>query len=130
MTGSIVDELITAMNTSRVHHYESMLYSQGAAKDIIECTGIIDKLAGYAKKWFNGKLDKTQIAAELSLVWAQNQVRYWTTMAYLWGGTDVLGDNWLEELREKYSLFEREEFYYGPVYAVEEGIEELVEQWQ
>jgi len=28
------------------------------------------------------------------------------------------------------NLFEREEFHYGPVFAVEEGIEELVEEWR
>jgi hypothetical protein len=90
----------------------------------------IETLTRIANKLFDSKLDEVQMVSTLSLVWGQNEVRFWTTRAYLWGGTDLLKDNELERLRERYNLFEREEFYYGPVYIVEDGIEEVLEPWQ
>jgi len=130
MLGGLADEFSRGMEKERMNHYESMVYSRQAAGTIGESIGIIDKLTGYASKLFGGQLDKAKIASELSLVWAQNEVRYWTTFAYLWGGTEKMKENDLERLRQQFDLFEREEFHYGPVFAVEEGIEELVEEWR
>ena len=130
MLGGLADEFSRGMEKERMNHYESMVYSRRAVGTIGESIGIIDKLTGYASKLFGGKLDKAKTASELSLVWAQNKVRYWTTFAYLWGGTDKMRENDLERLRQQYDLFEREEFHYGPVFAVEEGIDELVSEWR
>lgn len=130
MLGGLADEFSRGMEKERMSHYESMVYSRQAAGTISESIGIIDKLTGYASKLFGGQFDKAKIASELSLVWAQNEVRYWTTFAYLWGGTEKMKENDLERLRQQFNLFEREEFHYGPVFAVEEGIEELVEEWR
>ena len=130
MLGGLADEFSRGMEKERMNHYESMVYSRQAAGTIGESIGIIDKLTGYASKLFGGQLGIAKIASELSLVWAQNEVRYWTTFAYLWGGTEEMKENDLERLRQQFDLFEREEFHYGPVFAVEEGIEELVEEWR
>jgi hypothetical protein len=130
MLGGILDTYSRAMSSERQNHAVSMSKSQEAAITITECIEIIDTLTGFANKLFGSTLDKAQIASALSLIWAQNQVRYWTTFAYVWGGTERLKDNPLERLREQYNLFEREEFHHGPVFAVEDGIEEVVKEWQ
>ena len=130
MLAGLLDKCITGIEELREGHAESMVMSQEAALTITEVTEVIDKLTWIADKLFDGKLDKVKMASALSLVWAQNKVRFWTTRAYIWGGTDMLKDNELERLREKYNLFEREEFYYGPVYIVEDGIEEILEPWK
>jgi hypothetical protein len=130
MLAGLLDECIKGIDQLRMVHAESMVKSQEAALTVTEVTEVIDKLTWIADKLFDGKLDKVKMASALSLVWAQNMVRFWTTRAYLWGGTDLLKDTELERLREQYNLFEREEFFYGPVYIVEDGIEEILEPWQ
>ncbi len=130
MLAGLLDECITGIEQLREDHADSMVKSQAAALTVNEVTEVIDKLTWIASKLFDGKLDKVKMASALSLVWAQNEVRFWTTRAYLWGGTDMLRNNLLEQLREKYNLFEREEFFYGPVYIVEEGIEEILEPYR
>ena len=130
MLAGLLDQCIDGIDQLREGHAESMVASQAAALTINEVTEVIDKLTWIASKLFDGKLDKVKMASALSLVWAQNEVRFWTTRAYLWGGTDMLKDNQLERLRAQYNLFEREEFFYGPVYIVEDGIEEILEPWR
>ena len=109
----------------RIGHADSMAWSQEAARVVTECAGIINKLTGLASRLFGASIDKAKIASALSLVWAQDQVRYWTTAAYLWGGTEKLRDNLLERLREQFNLFERQEFHYGPVFAAEGALEKV-----
>ena len=130
MLAGLLDEVILGIRQVRNGHAESMVASQVAALTITDTMETIETLTRIANKLFDSKLDEVQMVSTLSLVWGQNEVRFWTTRAYLWGGTDLLKDNELERLRERYNLFEREEFYYGPVYIVEDGIEEVLEPWQ
>lgn len=123
---AVLNHYILAMDDEMWDHAYAMYKSQEAAKSINESMGLIDKLTSLADRLFGSGLDKAKIASHLSLVWAQNQVRYWTTCAYIWGGTNKLKENKLEELRSQYSLFERQEFYYGTVFAAETGLEKLV----
>jgi hypothetical protein len=124
----VLDEYMRYLEQERVGHVESMAWSQEGSRMVTRCVDVIDDLTGYADRLFGAKLNKVRVVSALSLVWAQNQVRYWTTTAYLWGGTEKLRDNRLERLREQFNLFEREEFHYGPVYAADGGIEELIKE--
>jgi len=123
---AILNSYIVAIREEMGSHDEAMYQSQEAAKTIDQSMNIIGKLTSLADKLFGDGLDKAKITSDLSLVWAQNQIRYWTTCTYIWGGTDKLKDNKLEQLRKQYNLFERQEFYYGTVFAVETGIQKLI----
>ena len=123
---ALLDTYTLAIIEEMWDHAAAMYQSQQAAKSIDETIGIIDTLTSLCDTLFGTGLDNAKLVSELSLVWAQNEVRYWTTTAYLWGGTEKLQDNWLEQLRQQYDLFERQEFYYGTVFAAEEGLDKVL----
>jgi hypothetical protein len=120
------DSYIASIDREMWLHDKAMYEAQKAAKSIDDTIGIMDKLTSLCDKLFGSELDNAKLASELSLVWAQNEVRYWTTTVYLWGGTDKLTESKLVQLGQQYKLLDVEESYQGAVFAAEEGLEEVL----
>jgi len=127
--GEILNLVQDGIPETRSDFAYSTELSDEAADRIIGSIRSIEKLTGYAGNWLGAQLAKVKIASTMSLVWAQDQIRYWTVTAYLWGGTEKMKDNIIGTLSEQYGLFEYVDFYYGPVYIIEDGIETELEDW-
>ncbi|GEM_PF-5853403 len=121
------DSYIASIDREMWLHDKAMYEAGKAAKSIDETIGIIDTLTSLCDTLFGTGLDNAKLASELSLVWAQNEVRYWTTTTYLWGGTeDKLTENKLVQLGQQYKLLDVQESYKGAVFAAEDGLEKVL----